>query len=68
MTSSSFDDVIHISVPDVWHVHLSTFIESIYLGSVPTDDDLFEGWKYMVKYIKPAVFDIKSGQKLKARI
>jgi len=49
LTSSPFDDIIHVSLPEVSHIHLSNFIESIYVGSVPTVDDAFEGWKYMVR-------------------
>jgi hypothetical protein len=50
LTSSVGDDeVTHISFPDVSHLNLATFVESIYLGSVPTNHDAFEEWKFLVR-------------------
>ena len=49
---NNYDDVIHISFPDVSHFHLTQFVESIYLGGVPTSPEVFESWKYLVRLNK----------------
>ena len=49
---NNYDDVIHISFPDVSHFHLTQFVESIYLGGVPTSTEVFESWKYLVRVNK----------------
>jgi hypothetical protein len=45
--SESFneDNVIHISMPDISHGLMSDFIESLYLGSTPTDHHSYLGCK-----------------------
>jgi hypothetical protein len=42
------DDVTRVSLPDFSRADVETFVESVYIGSVPVDADAFIGWKTLV--------------------
>ena len=49
--SDPFDEVLHVSLPFLSSEDLSVFVESVYTGSVPASQDLFDRWKSVVRFL-----------------
>ena len=55
------DNIIHVSMPEVSKENLSDFLESLYFGAIPTDEEVFQEFKKLCEmfllfstYEKPA--------------
>ena len=49
--SDPFDEVLHVSLPFVGSDDLQVFVESVYTGSIPASEDVFDRWKSLVSLL-----------------